>query len=313
MSILQTNTITQHDLIKNMIYEFVTEINQLKAQNQALLSGNQSKEKDLFLKPDIENLLESYLSEYGLTYELSLILTPYLENTINSKDECELTEDFSKVLSQNVSIKKYEPNTKNRIGYCKIENGQHFICFDDNCEVILGLDEKTYLQDDQFVMVDENNNFKWSYRYLIVDSHEPVKEFLYISYTEGKLNVLNADGVIVKVELPKFQNFKEGQIISVDDKGEFIRYYKIAKFCYENYEKSFKSRNYRVSTPIEIRDSSIIFEDFDSKEHIEIDYFISDALKFKIEKESVVVLNSENQIINVIKNSYFLENQKNGM
>lgn len=302
-----------YEIIKKLIFDYVSEIAMLQTENKKLLESSTSSPPKLEIKQipankgEIEDLFEEYLKTHGLTYQLSLILNPYLEETmsLDPKPESNIPKPVDK--PKVIEDKLYVPNTRNKIGYCKIEDNKHFICFNEReCYLLMGLDDKTYFQQGQFVSVDENYFFKWSHKYLHIPSDEAVSEYLRISYIEGKLTALNADNISVKIDFPKYSNFKEGQIISLDKYGRFSRFYKTSKFCYDNFADSIYSRNLKVTTPKSTSDSSLVLEDIKSKEIYTLKYDISEAIKMKIDDDSVVILNKNFEIANVIQSQYFL-------
>ena len=116
-------------------------------KNHLLEKLNNLKEFDLMEE------LENFLSQNGMTEELIQIIYPYYE-------------DYLKGIKPDFEI---QPETEKKLeGLCLIENGVHYIKLNgEEKQRIFNIPEKTYLCQNQVIIVDEEYRFinSTSYRY----------------------------------------------------------------------------------------------------------------------------------------------------
>ncbi|WCK57597.1 DUF2325 domain-containing protein (plasmid) [Aneurinibacillus sp. Ricciae_BoGa-3] len=233
----------------------------------------------------VENMLQEFLDTNGFTESLSNILTPFVKPKEAISENNELHTD---------SIK---PTPK--IGYCMIENNTHYIVFPNQSRIeIKDLSASTYIGEWQFVKVDEEGHFRWAYVSKF-EEHErdySIHEFAMVSIQGADVFIEKANGSLVKLEnIPSSIQLRDKQIVAVDAKNQFIRFYRPLHFNADHYLKSIKSRGQSVYYVLKVFPNGVLVRDIETGE--ELFKMVKDSQE-ELKEQQILCLH-EDEVISV--------------
>lgn len=187
------------------------------------------------------------------------------------------------------------PIEKNRIGYCIIENNCHMVVFPNGEKLeILEFSPSIYLQQYQFVLISPKGQLLKNFPFAFLESARD-----YSIYQYG-ITRFKDDGVYVQLgdnsytlleKVPQSTKLREGQIVSMDSKNQYIRFYFPLKTSLDGF---IDSMNARAQTPYvlirKLSDGQILRNIITGEEN----FFKLDSIKeWDVEERQIVLLKGE--------------------
>lgn len=221
---LEENTLNLKNeikVLKEKEKEYLSEINQYKRKVSA------------FESKSLETTLREYLKEQELPKEVSELLREQL-----------VLQDVS-VRDDSVEV-EIKHKIEQRIGYCQIEEDKHFVTFANGEKLeIQNIPESTYIGENQFVKVDASGAFKYIFGYHYVPSERDyqIVDFGSIIYKGSEPFMIKAIWDERKIEnLSSHIHLRDSQVISVNGRGELVRFYGTVQHNADNYMKSIQAK-----------------------------------------------------------------------
>lgn len=215
------------------------EVMNLKKKEQSLIIENKAltQELELYKLKKSEIHIEDYLNTNKITKHLYELIKPHME-----KFEKQMEEEQKALEEKKQEILK----AQQKIGYCHIEDNKHFVIFPDSSKIeIMDLPETTYLGENQFVKVTMDGSFKWAYAFKYNESDKDylIHEFCSVVFQNGEPYAAKELWNTRKIEnLPNYIRLKENQVISINGKGELLRYYRVFQHNIDHYMPSIKAK-----------------------------------------------------------------------
>jgi Chromosome segregation ATPases len=280
---------------------YTTLINDLN--NQILTQKEQNRTKTGEIK-DLKSKLFKYenrefneylsqqLVENALSDKSFEIIKPYYEKYIN---DVALREA---VITTEVEV----PKKVSHIGYCVIENQTHYIVLPIGKKMeIINIPENTYLAENQFILIDEDGNFRWAfqYKYDAYDTDYLIKR--YASSVDG-IRADKGDGILEQINrLPQSVRLRDKQIIALSADNNYIRYYMPLKYNADYFLESALIKGHTLSYVLKVFPQGCLLRNIETSE----EYFKDvDRNGFEL-KEQIIVILKEDKIINIITFSKF--------
>lgn len=135
---------------------------------------------------------------------------------------------------------------KNRIGYCIIEDLKHFVIYPNGeKQEIIDIPLSIYLQPFQFINVTPAGQMIKNYQYGFIESTRDyiIHQFGIAHFKENEVIVQAGDNTFSCLEkIPKTTQLREDQIVSMDSKNQYIRFYFPIKANLDGFIESMKAR-----------------------------------------------------------------------
>lgn len=280
---------------------YTTLINDLNKQILLQKEQNRDKTKEIrelkntlfkYDNMDFNEYLKKYLSKGSLSKKSFEIISPYYEqyekNLIEKEKAIAIIE---------------KPKKESYIGRCIISGQTHYVSFPNGTEVeITNIPENTYLAEGQFILIDQEGRFRWSYQYKYnkYDNDYIIKKFASIVEMGVKVDIGNGILEIIN-KVPQNIQFRDKQIVALGANNDYIRYYTPLKYNADYFLKSALVRGYSVSYVIKVFQQGCLLRNIETSE----EYFKDiDSNNFQIKEQIIVVLKND-KVINTINNTKF--------
>lgn len=143
------------------------------------------------------------------------------------------------------------PSTVFKIGYVDIQNDTHYVVFPDKTRgEITELPAAVYLAEGQFVLVDEFYRFRHAFQNRISpeESVYNIHSFAVFSTKSDEPRIEKGDGVFITLNnVPSSVQLRDKNIVSVDSKNNFLRYYRNVKHNADSFMPSVKAKGHRMA------------------------------------------------------------------
>lgn len=259
-----------------------------------------SLQKELLdFKNNIEDKFIDYIEENGLSEKIKNIIAPiFLKQS--KIDEAEINTKVEDEFINNVPLKKEE----RKIGYVSIENNKHFVNFMNGySKELLGLSDKIYLVEGQFVIVDEDNKFIKTIPSVYEDNGIPIKNL-----SIGTIESLDPLLARVGSELVNAKNtygfvgiYNLNQAVVLNNYNQIVRAFKMVKFNADTVIKSIKARGQEMFYVLDVFKEYLLLRSIETgieeMHKLDVGYF-------EINKSSVIFV-KDNKVINVLNKSIF--------
>lgn len=242
----------------------------------------------------LETTLKEYLKDHKLSKEVIELLHEQLttqEVLVTEESTEEQTDAFQK--------------TEQKIGYCQIESNKHYVIFaDGEKKEILNIPVTTYIGNNQFVKVDINGEFKYifGYRYVQSERDYQIVDFASIIYKGNEPYMIKAIWDERKIEnLASHIHLRDSQVISINGRGELIRFYGSVRHNADNYMESLKAKGQEAYYVMKSFPNGVMVRSVDTGEESfeEIDFN-----GFEIQEQEVLCV-KDNQIVYVYRSHRF--------
>lgn len=223
----------EFSLLKEESSNQLNEIDLLKKQNESLkveLKDSRLKEisfKDwlhftmMELKSDMSTLSES---ELDLAKQILKDIIVVKDEKINNK---EIVNESSNIIHVNEDADK---NIQKQIHSIQKPTKQKFVeisintegkAIDSDGNLILNIPEKMILRNNDLILVDEDNNFKYLFGYKIPDFVNRNKPYYVLRHRHGKF--YNADDLLIEnINVYSNFTFDNGQLVIFHQNGDFL-------------------------------------------------------------------------------------------
>jgi len=231
----------------------------------------------------VSDIVAGYLKENGMDQALYNVITPYYYN------------EFSAQAGQEVVAKQTLPAKQIQIiGYCSIENNKHYVILPNGRkEEILGIPKSTYIGEGQFVLVDSQFSLTWVYSF----GHEPgpfdysISSFGTVQYRDDKAFINKGDGSLEEIkEISEGINLRPEQLIAVDGKNNYLRFYKPIRHNADDFLDSVKAKGQQMAFVLKIFPNGAYLRDIETGEE-----FISSQIRGKetLQEQEVLCLEGD--------------------
>lgn len=271
--------------------------------NQILMLKNQNREKLYELREwrkkaeDVVTLLQEYIERNGFTHELYSIIEPYFHECTDQK----IAEQHNEGEKENKIITASEQ----KIGYCLIEDGKHYVIFPDKTkQEIKNLPEGMYVGEWQFVKVDADGNFKWlfGYRYDETERDYLIHDFYSVIYRNNEPRMIKAMWDERKVEnLPPFVQLRENQVIAVDAKNQFLRFYRPIKHSIDTYLPSIRAKGHTAYFILKILPNGMLVRNIETEEE---EFKLINATEKELREQQIICMKEE-EIVHVFPSKFY--------
>jgi len=275
------------------------------------------KEVKIYYKKLEENKEEKVNADSPVSFEEWLNNGEiYLKDTKfdNYRDQIEtLLETYkSKVpdeINDSVEVEQIKEEVvlpKNRIGYCVIEENRHFVIYPNGeKQEILNISNATYFQPFQFVTVSPTGQFIKNYQYAYLESSRDynIHQFGVVHLKEDGAVVQTGDNAFLTLEkIPMTTKLREGQLVSFDNKNQYIRFYFPVKPSLDGFYESMKARGQKPFVLLRKLSGGYILRDIITNE--EIFSVIDELEKWNVEERQVILM-QEDTVCQVFRHSKF--------
>lgn len=289
---------------EKQIDSYITKLS--TSQSNLTVKSNECKELQKELdnfKRNIEDKFIDYVEENGLSDKMREFLRPLFSihaELVNGVEENKVVVGDETDVHYNVEVRKEE----RKIGYVTIEDNKHFVNFaNGSVKELLGLSDKIYLADGQFIIVDEDNNFIKTTASVYEDNGISIKHL-----NIGTVESTDPLSVRIGFELVNARSsrgfvgiYNSNQAVALNDYNQIVRAFKMAKFNADTVIKSVKARGQEVFYVLDV------FRECLSLRNIETGYediYKVDIGDFEVNKSSIVFI-KDNTIVNVLNKSIF--------
>jgi hypothetical protein len=285
------------NLYQTLIDDLNNQILTLKTQNRERLYELREWKKKVeeLQSKSIVTLLQEYIEKEGFTPELYSLIKPYFHEYQQQEvfeQENEKADDTPKVSEQ-------------KIGYCLIEDGKHYVVFPDKFkQEIKNLPEATYVGEWQFVKVDADGNFKWlfGYQYDETERDYLIHDFYSIIYRNNEPVMIKAMWDEKKVEnLPPFVQLRENQVIAVDAKNQFLRFYRPIRHSIDTYMPSIRAKGHVAYFILKILPNGILVRNIETENE---EFKLINAEEKNLKEQQIICMKEE-EIVHVFPSSKF--------
>lgn len=167
-----------------------------------------------------------------------------------SLEEEESLKDFI-ALAQNIMEQSSLARPKNdlatnRIGYCRVDSEGHFVNLgDDEWHQITAIPLPVYLSDNQFVEVTKDYELvsALGYYYMSSSLDHTIKQFVAIEERHGQA-FAKVDGKMQEIKYRDNAYVNDGQVISVNQVGELVRYYQYRSITLDDWLTSIQLKGH---------------------------------------------------------------------
>lgn len=280
--------------LKESSFNLENEINLLKEKEKEYLSEiSQYKRKvNAMESKTLETTLKEYLREHEFPEEVRTLLRERLE-----QEESHANEGVSK------------PETghriEQRIGYCQIQDDKHFVTFANGEKFeIQDIPESTYIGENQFVKVDVNGKFKYvfSARYVPSDRDYQIVEF-------GSIIYKNSEPVMIKAvwderqikNLPSRIRLRESQVISINGRGELVRFYGSVQHNADTYLPSIRAKGHEAYYVMKLFPNGLMLRSLLTEEET---FQTLDFNGYSVKEQEILCVD-DNQIVHVYRSPRF--------
>ena len=289
---------------EKQIDSYITKLS--TSQSNLTIKSNECKvlQRELEdFKSNIEDKFINHVEENGLSEKMKEFLLPLFamhKELINSVENNKVSIVDEREVNYNVKVKKEE----RKIGYVTVENNKHFVNFaNGSVRELLGLSDKIYLVEGQFIIVDEDNNFIKTTASVYEDNGISIKHL-----NIGTVESLDPLVVRIGFELISAKSshgfvgvYGLNQVVALNDYNQIVRAFKMAKFNADTVIESVKARGQEVFYVLDV------FRECLSLRNIETGYediYKVDIGNFEVNKASIVFI-KDGAVVNVLNKSIF--------
>ncbi|PLS18832.1 hypothetical protein CVD28_00070 [Bacillus sp. M6-12] len=307
----------QADLQKKdkQLTQYEKDIEKIKKENQAFytksIDGYQQqlavakaveKEKDheiTMLKRKMEHLesktIETHVEEFieisGFTETLYQYLEPFIEEYKRNKElEKKKVEEIQE---------PEEERMEQKVGYCLIENDIHYVVFADGSRIEINeIPENVYIGQWQFVKVQADGVFKWSYGYKFDENERDylISDFGSVIYRNNEPYLMKAVWDTKKIEVHSLRiQLKENQVVSVNSRGQLLRFYRSFKHNANHYMDSIKAKGQVAYYVLKVFPNGLLVRNIETN----VEEFKDIEIGEEQVQEQQILCVKENQIIHV--------------
>ena len=268
-------------VLKQKEKEYLSELSQYKRKISAIESKT------------LETTLKEYFKEHELSNEVRELLKEKLMT-----HEVAVSED-----SREPAVVGHK--TEQRIGYCQIEQDRHYVIFADGEKIeIQDIPVSTYIGQNQFVKVDISGAFKYifGYRYVPSERDYQIVDFGSIIYKGSEPFMIKAIWDERKIEnLSSHIHLRDSQVISVNGRGELVRFYGSVHHNADNYMESIKAKGQEAYYVMKSFPNGMMLRSLSTGEETfqEIDFNGYEV------KEQEILCVKDNQVVHVYRSPRF--------
>ncbi|MBN2286684.1 MAG: hypothetical protein JXQ26_03010 [Tissierellales bacterium] len=259
-----TISLEAYNQLKQLIAEKDEQIEQLQLQ------ANEEKimPKAMLTDDELLKSLEKYCRKQGMTDELLQIVYPYYQEYLTGTQPQKKTE-------RDIAAEQ--------IMYCVIEEGVHY-CVDSEGEKhrLLNIPNKTYLAQNQFVLVNQDSNFirSFNYQYEEKNLKAPIIEFLSAEETTSAINIYH-------------YHLNKGQIVALDDQKQIMTFYRRLDFVIDYFIDSIRAKKHKVYLAIKHLSNGLIVRNYPHMEESYLNLISSEPITCP----ALLILNDNQDII----------------
>lgn len=156
-----------------------------------------------------------------------------------------------------------------RIGYCMIEGNIHYIVFPNKeKQKIFDIPTSIYIAQNQFILVDEYNCFRYAFPYWVGDNEiitSNINSFAVVSMKDNDIYIEKGDNVFQRLNnIPSTVQLREKNIVSVDSQNSFIRFYKPIKHNADSFMQSAKAKGHQLTFVLKILPDGVLLRDIET-------------------------------------------------
>lgn len=299
---IKSLTESQSNLYEAMIQNLNDKILELRETNRKKTDEirNLKKEVQILESMSIIELLDVHIHENGGVLDEGL--TKYLSKY--SSELASIQRDNKDTREKKGTFRKSSPV---RIGFVEINKNKHYAHIPKREPIpIENIPEATYIGDKEFAAVDITSG-----KYLKLFNHqfeESSVDFLidkFVTIIKKNDGYFYNDGRNTHriMNIPPNIRLHEGQVVSLDSNGAFLRYYKPINFNADIYMKSIKAKDHTPYYVVNMFKDGALLRNIETSE----EYFCPSELfgNYNIDEQQLIFFDKNMSLITVVANSHF--------